>query len=285
MRDRQGGGSRPPASLLVAGGLIAILAVVVVVASLTVLQLPDPVTEQARRTNNLYQVTLAISMIVFFGVTAGIIWAVFRYRRTGPELPEQVHGNNALEVGWTLVPVLILIGLFIPSFILVLDLKTPPAQAELASGNVLVVEAIGHQWWWEFDYPAEGIKVQPTPPNYDNFAPPTMVIPVGQTILVKVRSTDVVHSFYAPNLLYKIQAIPGNVNEFHFKVEKPGSFSGQCYQFCGLRHSDMRFVIEAVEPAAYQRWVAEQKQKQGQSGAVPAGGAAGAGDSVQGQTR
>ena len=156
-------------------------------------------------------------------------------------MPEQIHGSSALEFTWTVIPILILVALFIPSLILVLDLKTPPADDEVD----VTVEAIGHQWWWEFNYPDDGIRVQPTPPNYDDLTPPRSSCRSARRSCIKVRSTDVIHSFSAPHTLYKIQAIPGNVNQMHFKAEKIGVYTGQCYQFCGLRHSDMRFVLDA----------------------------------------
>ena len=266
--------NRPPAARRgPAGGtitavvLIVLLAIVTVVAAVTVFQLPDAITEQGKRIGVLYQATLVISFVVFFGVTAGIIWAVFRYRRRSPdEMPEQIHGSSVLELTWTIVPVIILVALFIPSLIMVIDLKTPPAAAE----TDLTVEAVGHQWWWEFIYPEEGIRVQSTPPDYDDLEPPRLVVPVGKTVVVKVRSTDVVHSFYVPNLLYKIQAIPGNVNQMHFKAEKVGVYTGQCYQFCGLRHSDMLFILDVREEDDYQRWLADMKGPQ----AMPDSGAA-----------
>lgn len=253
-----GGRRRPPASILIAGALIVVLGVVVIVAGFTVLQLPFPITNQAHRTHTLYEFTLAISMIVYFGVTAGIIWAVMRFRRRGPELPPQIHGSSRLEFLWTVIPVLILLGLFIPSLILIIDLKTPPASAKVASGEVVTVEVIGHQWWWEFKY-QNGPDIQPSPPDYNNLTPPTLTLPVGQEVRLLVRSTDVVHSFYAPHTLYKIQAVPGNVNELHFTLDKTGTFTGQCYQFCGLHHSEMRFVIDAVSPDDFQRFLSSQK--------------------------
>jgi len=247
-------------STRVAAVLILILLVVTVVAGFTVLQLPDPVTEQARRTNALYLATLTISLIVFFGVTAGIIWAIFRYRRqSNDDLPEQIHGSSRLEVIWTVIPIIVLVGLFIPSLVLLTDLKTPPSDDEVD----LTIEAVGHQWWWEFIYPETGVRVQQTPPNYDDLTPPAMVVPVGATVLVRVRSTDVIHSFSAPQTLYKIQAIPGSINEMHFKVEKPGVYYGQCYQFCGLRHSDMLFVLDARSESDYRRWLTETRRAQG----------------------
>jgi cytochrome c oxidase subunit II len=259
MQQPDRGSRQAPFGLIIAGILVVMLGVAVLVGSLTVLQLPEAVTEQAQRINTLYLWTLGISMIIYFGVSAAIIWAIFRYRRRGPELPPQIHGSAAFEMGWTIIPVIILVALFIPSLLLVIDLKTPPAAAEID----LEVEAIGHQWWWEFSYPESGVRVQQTPPNYDALQPPVLVVPVGQTVRVIVRATDVIHSFYAPKFLYKIQAIPGNINELHFTVTKPGTYYGQCYQFCGLRHSDMIFYIEAVEPSEFQRWLSQQRALQG----------------------
>ena len=249
----------PAASTVIAGVVISLLGLLTAVAAVTVFQLPDAITEQGERTTVLYQATLAISFVVFFGVTAGIIWAVFRYRRRSPdEMPEQIHGSSVLELTWTIVPVIILVALFIPSLIMVIDLKTPPAAAE----TDLTVEAVGHQWWWEFIYLDQGVRVQSTPPDYEDLEPPRLVVPVGKTVVVKVRSTDVIHSFYVPNLLYKIQAIPGNVNQMHFKAEKVGVYTGQCYQFCGLRHSDMLFILDVREEDDYERWLADMKQAQ-----------------------
>lgn len=257
------GRRRPPLSVIIGITLIVILAVVTVVGAVTVFQLPDAITEDGKNVDLLYQAVLAVSFAVFFLVTAGIIWAVFRYRRKDDSIPEQVHGSSALEFTWTAIPVLILVALFVPSLILVLDLKTPPDEDEAD----LVVEAVGHQWWWEFVYPDDGITVQSTPPNYDDFVPPRLVIPVDQTILIKVRSTDVVHSFSAPNTLYKLQAIPGNINMMHLKAEEEGEFFGQCYQFCGLRHADMRFILDVRSQDEYEQWLEETQAAQGVSGA------------------
>ncbi len=252
--DRQ----RPPLRTLVALALIVILGVVTVVAGLTVMQLPDPVTTQGQDIWNLYQPVMVISLIVFFGVTSGIIWAVFRYKRqSDDEIPEQVHGSSILEATWTIIPIIILVALFIPALMLVIDLKTPPDDPDVT------VEAIGHQWWWEFGYPDEGLKVQATPPDYENLDPPRLVLPVDEDILIRVRSIDVVHSFSAPQTLYKIQAIPGNVNLMHLRFNETGVFTGQCYQFCGVRHSDMHFVFEIVTRDEYDDWVAETQAAQG----------------------
>jgi cytochrome c oxidase subunit 2 len=248
--------------MVIAAILIVIVGVVTVVGAVTVFQPLEPISSQAEDIFLLYQPVMVISLIVFFLVTAGVIFAIFRYRRTGPEIPEQIHGSSLLEMTWTIIPIIILVALFIPSFILVIDLKTPPPPDEVG----VEIEAVGHQWWWEFIYPESGVRVQATPPDYEDLDPPAMVVPVGETVLVRVRSTDVIHSFSAPNLLYKIHAVPGNINLMHFKVLKAGVYHGQCYQFCGLRHSDMRFVLDAREPAEYRRWLQDARRAQGLDG-------------------
>ncbi|HEU0074680.1 MAG TPA: cytochrome c oxidase subunit II [Dehalococcoidia bacterium] len=259
MTQDPAGRPRPPVSIIIAATLILILAIVTVVGAVTVFQLPDAVTEAGKDVDLLYQAVLAVSFFVFFLVTAGIIWAVFRYRRVDDTIPEQVHGSSVLEFTWTIIPIIILVALFIPALVILLDLKTPPDDADID----LTVEAVGHQWWWEFRYLDDGVTVQATPPNYDDLVPPALVLPVGKTIVIKVRSTDVVHSFSAPNTLYKIQAIPGTINQMHLVIEEEGVYIGQCYQFCGLRHSDMLFVIDARSEADYEAWLSETQAAQG----------------------
>jgi cytochrome c oxidase subunit 2 len=240
---------------MIAGLLILTLTVVTIVGGLTVFQTPDAITEQGKRVVILYQATLWISLAVFLLVSNGLIYAIFRYKRRGPEMPEQIHGSNVLEFTWTVIPIIILVALFVPSTILVIDLKTPPDEDDV----YLTVEAVGHQWWWEFIYP-DGTRIQQTPPNYDDLTPPALVVPTDKTIVVKVRSTDVIHSFYAIQTLYKIHAVPGVVNQMHFVVEDEGVYYGQCYQFCGLRHSDMLFVLDARSESDYLAWLREQQQ-------------------------
>jgi cytochrome c oxidase subunit II len=259
MTQDPAGRRRPSVSIIIAATLIVILAVVTVVGALTVFQLPDAVTKDGKNVNILYEAVLAVSFVVFFLVTAGIIWAMARYKRVDDTIPEQVHGSSVLEATWTIIPIIILVVLFVPALILLLDLKTPPD----ASDTDVTIEAIGHQWYWEFIYPDDGVTIQATPPDYNDLVPPTMVVPVGKTVVIKISSTDVVHSFSAPHTLYKLQAIPGMINTMHLVIEDEGVYTGQCYQFCGLRHSDMRFVIDARSEADYEAWLAETQASQG----------------------
>lgn len=268
MTTPAGGDNRPSGSIVVAVFLIVVLGALVLLGSFTSLQLKKGVTEESEDIWTLYQATLAISMVIYFGVTAGIIWAIFRFKQRGSELPPQIHGSNTLEMGWTIIPIVILVVLFIPSWLVMYDLKSPPDDDEAD----ITVEVIAHQWWWEFVYCTNGdctspnnVHIQRTPPNYDDLQPPALVVPTGQKVRAYVRSTDVVHSFYWPRSLYKLQAVPGNVNQLHFTVKdgEEGTYSGQCYQFCGLRHSDMLFIVDARTPAEFQSWLREQQRVQG----------------------
>jgi cytochrome c oxidase subunit 2 len=259
MTQNPAGRRRPSVSIIIALALILILAVVTIVGALTAFQLPDAITETSKDVDLLYQAVLAVSFVIFFLVTAGIIWAVFRYRRVDDTIPEQVHGSSTLEAVWTVIPIIILVFLFVPSLIFLLDIKTIPDDEDV---DIRVV-AVGHQWWWEFKYPDDGVTVQATPPNYDDLDPPALVVPVGQVIVIEIRSTDVIHSFGIPNTLYKMHAVPGNINYMHIKVEDVGVYRGQCYQFCGLRHSDMLFVLDVRSQADYEAWLRETQAAQG----------------------
>jgi cytochrome c oxidase subunit 2 len=259
MTQNPAGRRRPPVSIIIASTLILILAVVTVVGAVTAFQLPNPATETAKDVDLLYQGVLAVSFVVFFLVTAGIIWAIFRYKRVDDSIPEQIHGSSSLEALWTIIPIIILVVLFVPSLILLLDIKTQPTPDEAD----LHVEAVGHQWWWEFKYLDDGVTIQATPPDYDNLEPPALVVPVGKTILIELRSTDVIHSFGIPNTLYKMHVVPGSINLMHFKAEDVGVYRGQCYQFCGLRHSDMLFVLDVRSEADYEAWLNETQAAQG----------------------
>ena len=261
MRQRPG---RPSGSMIIAGVLILILAVVTVAGAIFAFQLPEAITEQGKQTVILYEATLAISFIIYFGVTAGLIYAIFKFKRKpGDAMPVQIHGSSTAEFTWTVIPIIILVALFIPALVLVIDFKTPPTEANAD----VTIDVVGHQWWWEFQYPNDNIKVQATPPKYDELVPPVLVVPVNKTILLHIRSTDVIHSFYAPHLLYKMQAIPGNINDMHFKAEKTGTFIGQCYQFCGTRHADMRWTLQVVSQADYDKWLRDTKSAQPAPGA------------------
>ncbi len=211
---------------------------------------PQSVTEEGRAVYGLYNLFLYIAAVVFVVVSGLVIWSVIRYRRRDDELPKQTHGNNRLELAWTLIPTVIVLVLFV--FTLQAQDKVLDQSGE-ADVNLTVT---AFQWSWRFTYEGTGAEVVGTPD-----AIPEMVVPVGQTIRVKLLSADVVHSFYVPQTLFKRQAIPGTENRFDLTFEKEGLYHGQCTQFCGLQHPDMVFRVRVVNQGQYQSWLAAETRR------------------------
>jgi cytochrome c oxidase subunit 2 len=183
-----------------------------------------------------------IAAVVFVVVSGLVLWSVVRYRRRDDELPEQTHGNNTLELVWTLIPTL-LVG--------VLIVATVQAQDKVLrrSPEELPIKVTGFQWSWQFDYP-DGVRVVGQPKQR-----PTMVVPVGRPIRIELSSADVVHSFYIPKTLFKRQAIPGFPSHFDLTFDQVGTYPGQCAQFCGVAHADMLFDVKVVSQSEYESWL------------------------------
>jgi cytochrome c oxidase subunit II len=180
----------------------------------------------------------------------------FRAKDDDDELPVQVHGNTRLEVVWTVIPALILAAIAVPTVQQIFELDAEPEDA-------MVVEVIGHRWWWEFRYPDYGI----TTAN-------EMVIPVDRNIRLEMTSQDiasstgVIHSFWIPALAGKQDVIPGRITTLNMVAEAPGRYIGMCTEYCGLSHANMRQRAIAVPQSDFDSWVAEQQQ----GAAVPADG-------------
>ncbi len=276
MTTPAGGGNRPSGSILVAIFLIVFLGIVVVGGSVTALQLPDPATEQARKIHSLYQVTLAISMIIFFGVTAGIIWAIFRLpqdaattslSRSTAAAPSSSAGRSSRSSsssGSSSLP---------SSSDRPQDAARPPTR--LTSRSRRSATSGGGSSCTVRKGTASVRTTCTSSARRQTTTTSSLRSWWCQSIRLSsrkcARRTSSTASS-APHTLYKIQAIPGNVNQMHFKVEKAGIYSGQCYQFCGLRHSDMLFVVSAVPDADYQSWLTEQRRAQGLDKAPTGGG-------------
>jgi cytochrome c oxidase subunit 2 len=210
---------------------------------------PEPKTEAAEDVFNLYVVTLVLAGIVFVGVEGFIIYALIRYRRQpGDEvLPPQIHGNSLIEIVWTAIPTVIILILFTLSII---TLGTVNARADEPG---VVIEVDGFQWQWEFRYEG-GVRV----PSGTVDDPPRLTVPVGEPVRLVLNSLDVIHAFYVPQFLIKRDVVPvganGTANELEFTVTEPGTYSGQCAEFCGTDHADMTFVVEAVSRQEYDAW-------------------------------
>ncbi len=216
--------------------------------------IPDPVTEDGDRILSLWQGSVLAALAVGAVVWALLAWSVIRYRRrSGPSegLPGQRSDNVKLEIAYTLTPVIIVAVLF--GF----TVFTQEKVTAVSSRPDVVVEAVGYQWQWQFRYPDEGVVVIGTTEE----PRPTMVLPVGATVRIRLRTTDVIHSFWVPRFLKKQDIVPGLDNEMDVVVEDPGMFPGRCAEYCGLDHARMDFRVEAVSPAAYRAWLDQERSK------------------------
>ena len=187
---------------------------------------------------------------MFILIEGAIIYAAFRYRRRADQGdPQQVHGNRRLEIIWTIVPALILIIAAVPTINGIFFAANSPKSA--AQGG-LEVDAIGHQWWFEFRY-QNPINAQ----EQIVFAN-ELHIPVGEPINVRLDSVDVVHSFWVPKLAGKVDMVPNNDNGIWMLADEEGEFFGQCAEFCGVSHANMKFKVIAEPRPEFDAWLAEQ---------------------------
>jgi len=232
------------------------------------------VTDRSDSVTNLYDIVFYIAAAIFLLVEGLILYSVFRYRRKPgeTELPPQTHGNNLIEVIWTIVPTIIVLFLFVVSWqsLQAVEARVTPAVA---------VRAIAARFQWSFDYlDAQGNTVftQALPVGETG----GLVLPVGEPILVELRSDDVVHAFYVPQFLFKRDVVPGKTNTFNFTIDEPGTYRGQCAELCGAFHGSMVFDVHARPKAEYDAWLADQAAKANATPAPPPSGEA-AGPTVE----
>lgn len=205
----------------------------------------DPGSDFAWKLQRLFESIFLWAVVVFVIVEGALLIAIFKFReRPGGEAPRAVHGNTILEISWTLAPAVVLVLIAIPTIRTVWDVDRPP------TADALLVEAIGHQWWWEFRYPDLGIVTANE-----------LHVPVGQTIDVRLTSADVIHSFWFPRIGGKRDVIPGHENQVWFTVDSAGVYLGQCAEFCGLSHALMKMELVAEDPAGFAGWVARQRSE------------------------
>ncbi len=202
----------------------------------------DPKGPNSAAIATLFNTVLVIAVVVFVVVEGLIVFSAFRFRRRDNNEPKQIHGNTKFEIAWTLIPVLIVVTLF------VLTVQTQQ-KLNTKSGDAINVKVIGHQWWWEFQYPDLGITTATD-----------LVIPAGQVVNLDITAVDVIHSFWIPQLNGKTDAIPGRVNTSWLKADQPGTFVGQCAELCGPSHANMRLEVIAKDQADFDAWAANQTQ-------------------------
>jgi cytochrome c oxidase subunit 2 len=205
----------------------------------------DPRAPISHRLDNLWNPVFAIAIVIFVLVEFLVVFVAIRYRRrSDDDQPKQIHGSTALEFGWTAAPALLLafVGFFTVLNIGKLD-AIPKGQ------DVMRVNVTGHQWWWEFEYPKLGI----TTAN-------EMHLPAGERIDVRLYSADVIHSFWPPKLAGKLDVVPGRINhmEIDLRNTAPGYYWGQCAEYCGLSHANMRLRVVVHSPEGWSRWQTNQ---------------------------
>ena len=197
----------------------------------------QPAGENAQKIQNLQWPVFLIAGIVMLLVFAAVGWAVFRYRDRGQPIPEQSHGKPALEIALTILPALILIGVAIPTVGTLMALsKTDDTEC--------YVNVTGQQWWWEIDYPTQEGCGGITEPIVTSGQ---MIIPTGTNVLVRGTSRDVIHSWWIPRLNGKRDMVPGRVQTVRLEADQPGIYAGQCTEFCGLSHANMRMEVVALD--------------------------------------
>lgn len=231
----------------------------------------------ANQIDNLYKVTLVIALVIFFAVEGGLIYALIKFRKRKGAVAAQIRGNTRLEVGWTGAAAVILIALSVLTFAKLSSIQNPPNSGptgdQLAeqngllyasadqklppNGKALKISVIGRQYIWQFVYPGasepDGLGA---PYSYEE-----MVVPTNTTVSLDIVSSDVVHSWWIPELGGKFQAVPGYHSYTWFKIEKPGIYRGQCAVLCGRGHARMIATVRAVSPAKFDAWLSERKQQ------------------------
>jgi cytochrome c oxidase subunit 2 len=206
-----------------------------------------PQSDLGHKIQDIYLLLFWLSLIIAVLVEGALIWTMikFRSRPTDTERPPQIHGNTALEIGWTIAPAVILVIISVPTLQLLFEMRGAPPR------DAMQIEVVGHQWWWEFRYPDSAIVTANE-----------VHVPVGKAVNFELRSADVIHSFWVPQMAGKLDLTPGHRQNLFFTPQSTGEFYGQCTEFCGLQHANMRFRMVVDEPAAYDAWVKRQQTPQ-----------------------
>jgi cytochrome c oxidase subunit 2 len=208
----------------------------------------QPKGPNSKLIDDLQQPVFAVAGIIGLIVAVTIIYTVIRYRDRGQPIPEQTHGKPALEITLTIIPALILAVVSVFTFGVIFKLaKTDDTE--------MIINVTGQQWWWEYDYPVQN-EFGITQPIISSGQ---LVMPVGTKVLLRETSRDVIHSYWIPALNGKRDAVPGRIHTLRLEADKPGIYAGQCTEFCGLSHANMRMEAVALSKEDFAKWVANQQ--------------------------
>jgi cytochrome c oxidase subunit 2 len=255
-RDDRGGGRLTARSgrrfRLFAGLSVALFAFLTACAKNAPQDTLQPEGPIARQQDNLFRPVFWIAVVIFVIVEGLIVIAVVKFRRRSEsDVPVQTHGNQRLEVAWTIAPAVLLAGIAIPTVLTIFDID----RASDPSLNPMRVKVTAAQWWWRYDYLDIKLPGTEAPLVTAN----ELHIPVGKRVRIELESRDVIHSFWVPKLAGKQDVVPGRLNHLTIEAEEPGEYLGQCAEFCALSHANMRLRVIAQTPAEFERWVSEQK--------------------------
>ncbi|MGD9617614.1 MAG: cytochrome c oxidase subunit II [Alphaproteobacteria bacterium] len=228
------------------------------------LGMQPPATPVQAAIDGLHNLLLIIIFAISAFVLALLLYVIVRFRASRNPVPTRTAHNTVIEVLWTVVPVLILVIIAIPSFRLMYFMDRVP-EAEMT------VRVVGNQWFWTYSYPDQGdfsfasnlIQASDLKPgdkrllDVDN----PLVVPIDTNIRVLVTGVDVMHSWFIPSFGIQFYAYPGRVNETWMRVENPGTFYGQCNQICGINHAYMPIKVVAVSKPEFERWLVEARQR------------------------
>jgi cytochrome c oxidase subunit 2 len=236
------------------------------------LGMQPPVSPVKHRIHSLHDELLVIITLISLFVLALLVYVIWRFNEKRNPVPSRTTHNTIIEVAWTVIPVIILVIIAIPSFRLLYFMdKTQEAD--------MTIKVTGHQWYWSYEYPDHGNftfdsnivaedKVQDKKHwllEVDN----QLVVPVGTNVRVLVAGTDVMHSWFVPSVGVQIYAVVGRLNETWMNVEKEGVYYGQCNQICGVNHAFMPIAVRAVSKPEFEKWVAEAKTKFAKADGTP----------------
>ena len=231
-----------------------------------------PVTPVSRQIYDLHFGILWVCVAIFVIVFGTMFWSIYKHRRSMGAKAAQFHENTIVEMIWTIIPFLILVGMALPATRTVLDMKD-------ASNADMSIKVTGYQWKWEYDYQQDGVRFfsslsTPREQIDERHGPGArkgesyllevdrpMVVPTGKKIRLLITSNDVIHGWYVPQLGINQYGIPGFVKPAWFRLDSPGTYRGQCSQICGKEHGYMPIVVIAKKPEEYAAWVRQEKAK------------------------
>ena len=254
----------------------------------------EPHTSVAREMYDLHTIVLVICVVICVGVFGVMVYSIVYHRKSIGHKAAHFHENTTVEILWTVIPIFILIGMALPAT------KSVLAMRDTSSPD-MTIKVTGYQWKWGYEYlkgegdlagVADGVQLfsvlstpreqiygnEPKGENYLLEVDTPLVVPAGKKVRVLLTANDVIHAWWVPAFGVKQDAVPGFIRDAWFKVDKPGTYRGQCAELCGKEHGFMPIVVEVMEPAKFAEWAGKHKTAAAPAAATAAVAAAGGGD-------